>query len=58
MSSEFLGKQEGMFRDPSGLTRFTAADKSEVPPSEDPVIRARENLVHVLLNRNEFVVIR
>ena len=58
MSSEFLGKQEGMFRDSSGLTRFTAADKSEVPPSEDPVIRARENLVHVLLNRNEFVVIR
>jgi len=27
-------------------------------PSSDPVVRARENLIHVLLNHHEFVTIR
>ena len=32
------------------------ADTSK--PAADPVLRARENLVHVLLNHNDFVTIR
>ncbi len=35
-----------------------AGPSSAVPPSADPCRRARENLVHVLLNYNEFVTIR
>ncbi|MDA1315474.1 MAG: DUF1553 domain-containing protein [Acidobacteria bacterium] len=58
MSIGFLGKQENMFQNSSSLTRFRAAEKSELPPADDPAIHARENLVHVLMNRNEFVVIR
>ncbi len=58
MSREFLLAQAALFSDPSLLTTFRAAEKSEVAPAEDPAVRARENLVHVLLNRNEFVVIR
>jgi hypothetical protein len=27
-------------------------------PASDPALRARENLVHVLLNHHEFVTIR
>ena len=29
-----------------------------MPPSADPNQRARENLVHVLINHNDFVTIR
>lgn len=29
-----------------------------VPPSSEPEMRARENLIHVLFNHNEFVTIR
>jgi hypothetical protein len=58
MSGEFLLAQGALFTDPSRLTTFRAAEKSEVAAAEDPAVRARENLVHVLLNRNEFVMIR
>ena len=34
------------------------ASAAAVKPSEDAHLRARENLVHVLLNYNEFVTIR
>ena len=54
----FLKSQAALFRDPARLTRFRAAEESEVPASTDPTLRARENLVHVLFNRNEFVVVR
>jgi hypothetical protein len=29
-----------------------------IPPSADPHQRARENLVHVLLNHNDFLTLR
>jgi hypothetical protein len=37
---------------------FTSGPESQVKPSDDPHQRARENLVHVLLNHNDFVTVR
>ena len=37
-------------------TGGTAADTTK--PAADPILRSRENLVHVLLNHNDFVTIR
>ena len=37
---------------------FSGAGKATVAPSADPVLRARENLIHVLFNHNDFVTIR
>jgi hypothetical protein len=42
----------------AGLTTFAAGPPAGVPPSRDPQQRARENLVHVLLNHNDFVTVR
>ena len=40
------------------LSPFTAGPAATVPPSADPRQRARENLVHVLMNHNDFLTIR
>ena len=58
MSAEFLAGQSSLFQKSKQLTAFQAADKPEVPPATDPETRAKENLVHVLLNKNEFLVLR
>lgn len=42
----------------ANLSPFTAGPAATVPPSSDPKQRARENLVHVLLNHNDFLTIR
>ena len=57
-SLEYLQRQASLLTDPRKLTRFEAAVPGEVPPSVEPWLRARESLVHVLFNRNEFVTIR
>jgi hypothetical protein len=36
----------------------TPPDKDGLTPASDPALRARENLVHVLLNHHEFVTVR
>ena len=54
----FLQRQAAAFADPTKLTRTATGLNSTVPPSTDPRQRARENLVHVLLNYHEFVTIR
>jgi hypothetical protein len=54
----FLRQQAGLFVGGKGLTPASAGGPSAVPPSPDPGLRAREDLVHVLLNYNEFVTIR
>jgi hypothetical protein len=41
-----------------GLTPFGSAPPSTILPAGDPHQRARENLVHVLINHNDFVTIR
>jgi hypothetical protein len=55
---KFLAGQATRLADPTKLTAFAGGKKSEVDPSRDPRLRARENLVHVLLNHNDFVTIR
>ncbi|MFN0050891.1 MAG: PSD1 and planctomycete cytochrome C domain-containing protein [Planctomycetales bacterium] len=54
----FLKDQTARFANPQGLTQFTAGTASPVPPAADPHQRARENLVHVLLNHNDFLTVR
>jgi hypothetical protein len=54
----FLRKQAEFFRQNKQLTVFRAVPAGKLGPSKDPVLRARENLVHVLINHNDFVTIR
>lgn len=54
----FLIEQAQRFGNLTSLTQFTAGTASPVPPSTDPAQRARENLVHVLLNHNDFLTVR
>jgi hypothetical protein len=55
---EFLAEQAERFSDPTKLAAFTSGDDVEVKPADDPHVRARENLVHVLLNHNDFLTVR
>jgi hypothetical protein len=55
---KFLDEQAARLSDPKKLEAFTSGAPAPVPPSTDPVQRARESLVHVLLNHNDFVTIR
>jgi hypothetical protein len=64
---EFLADQAARLADAGRLTAFSSdkssknaknASASAVNPSPDARQRARENLVHVLLNHNDFVTIR
>jgi mono/diheme cytochrome c family protein len=55
---EFLSRQTDRFRKPQDLKAFSGAGESPVKPASDPRQRARENLVHVLLNHNDFLTIR
>ncbi len=57
-SLKFLEQQAALLKDSTRLTRFKSGQPSEVPAATDPSLRARESLVHVLINRNEFVTIR
>jgi hypothetical protein len=53
----FLAEQAQRLSAP-GLSAFTAGPAASVPPSADPKQRARENLVHVLMNHNDFLTVR
>jgi mono/diheme cytochrome c family protein len=57
-SREFLSQQASILADPARLTKTDAPSESTVAPATDPADRARENLVHALLNHNEFVTVR
>jgi len=54
---KFLTEQAQRLADKK-LTPFNGAAAASVPPSPVPHLRARENLVHVLMNHNDFVTIR
>ncbi len=54
----FLADQATRLGDPKLLTAFTTGARPAVAPSNDAVQRARENLVHVLMNHHEFVTLR
>lgn len=53
----FLKEQTSLFDDPAKLSAFTVGPKSSVRPASTPKLRAWENLVHVLLNHNDFVTL-
>lgn len=55
---EFLDRQAVLLSNPERLTEFTHGQPAAVAPSEDPQGRARENLIHVLMNHNDFVTVR
>jgi len=57
-SNEYLASQAALYVDPSKLTSFTIGPDPALKPAADPAQRARESLVHVLLNHNDFVTIR
>src|SRR5262249_32314291 len=52
----FLARQEQRFRDAKLPAAPTAPGGAA--PASDPALRARENLVHALLNHHDFVTIR
>jgi hypothetical protein len=54
----FLREQAAMVKEPAKLTAFPPGPDAVVAPSADPGQRARENLVHVLFNHNDFVTVR
>jgi len=55
---KFLSDQTKRFGDLAALTPFATGAPGSVPPATDAHQRARENLVHVLLNHNDFLTIR
>jgi Protein of unknown function (DUF1553) len=56
-SVSYLQQQAALYRD-GHVTPFATGPEAGVKPSADPEQRARESLVHVLLNHNDFVTIR
>jgi hypothetical protein len=54
----FLKAQAELLRGKESLTPFKGGGKVAVEAAADPAQRARESLVHVLLNHNDFVTIR
>jgi hypothetical protein len=54
----FLREQAELLAAPARLTPFPPAPDAVAPAAADPMQRARENLVHVLFNHNDFVTIR
>ena len=58
-SGKFLDEQTSLYRNPEKLTPLPlGGSPNEVPPAKEPELRAKENLVHVLFNHNDFVTIR
>jgi len=55
---EFLHEQSARLGNKDTLAPFAAGEENPVKPADDPRQRARENLVHVLLNHNDFLTIR
>jgi hypothetical protein len=55
---QFLVDQVALYAKPEKLTPFPPGPAGVTPPSADPAQRAREDLIHVLLNHNDFVTVR
>jgi hypothetical protein len=54
----FLSEQANLVRQPTALTPFPPSPDAVTPPAGDAAQRARENLILVLFNHNDFVTIR
>jgi hypothetical protein len=55
--AEFIATQAARLADAKTLNAFAGGESAQVKPADDPRQRAREDLVHVLLNHNDFVTI-
>jgi hypothetical protein len=55
---DFLTNESAALSNAASFTAFTSGPAATVAPSADPIQRARENLVHVLFNHNDFVAVR
>jgi hypothetical protein len=55
---EFLVAQRELLTRAESLTRIESPLKATVAAAESPEVRARENLVHTLMNHNDFVTVR
>lgn len=55
---EYLREQGERLGHPEGLSTFDSGPECAVAPSPEPHQRARENLVHVLMNHTDFLTIR
>ncbi len=56
--ASFLRQQTELLASPSSLETSEGTTKTLTSASNDPTQRARESLVHVLLNHNDFVTLR
>jgi len=54
----FIAEQAERLAKPEALVAFTSGEPSSVAAATDPRQRARESLVHVLLNHNDFLTVR
>ena len=54
---KFLERQAALFHGPKPITPFVR-QITEQSPAVHPKLRAREDLIHALFNRGEFVTIR
>ncbi|WP_152049614.1 DUF1553 domain-containing protein [Tautonia marina] len=54
----YLQTQPAQLAEAESLTPFESGPESAIPPSTNPHQRARENLVHVLMNHSDFLTIR
>ncbi|WP_035958838.1 DUF1553 domain-containing protein [Bryobacter aggregatus] len=57
-SIRFLKQQAALYQEPATLTSFSAPSTALLKPAQSPEQRARESLLHVLINHNDFVTIR
>jgi len=55
---DFLRSQAEFFQNAADAKTFATGPVVPVKPASDPKLRARENLILVLFNHNEFVTIR
>lgn len=55
---QFLKSQSELLKKSDTLTSISGKSKSTMQPAAKPEQRARENLLHVLLNHNDFISVR
>lgn len=55
---QFLTEQAQLLSATDGLSTFRGGTTPHVEAAKEPQARARENLVHVLMNHNDFVTVR
>ena len=58
LCQQFLVQQAQRLAKSKQLTQFRGGSKPTIAPAKDPTMRARENLIHVLMNHNDFITIR